>query len=560
MKLNLNMKLLPALVAASLAGCGGGGGGESRGQTVNTQSRAASASASCVDSNQNWQCDDGDAAVASSVGASLYTLTEVRDANNLRTSLRVSEQGKTDVTALSTLRARLATQGKLKAQIDATVNALNTLHGAELESKLSAGFNATQASHPVATEALDAYSRAVFTQVTANATVAAASVTMGTISNDASWASSAGDERRQLSVQSSVVLNNSESNRLYLFDAAQTSVSSREIDLIPPVAPALAGYPKLLRQGMAWLGRAVSVMVDTASAATALTGTPTTGSPVVLQPGKGIAGIQLVNGGSEAFVLLNMLSGLYAQTDCVGTSDGNEGVFKISLSDTAGSRQLSQSPACVHSGFSLIAADASGQQWAAWDAMAQRVWLGHGQTMAHRASLDIKFDADKPPQALAMSPGGRYLAAAGAGRLALINVDTGRVVAQLTGDWASVSQVAFAGGGRRVLVASERQVHAVDLDDGMQLIGKSVHAVAASGETLRGLAVTADGDSYVATSDSRAYWLAASTGLSLGSKALPTGLSVQQATLAGTRLVLLAKGAQDQQFKLMRLPLSITTP
>lgn len=564
--MNMKLKLLPALVAAMCAGCGGGG--EPSGQTVSTNALPASVSIRCLDQNQNWQCDDGDTAIttlatgqallAPSSVSSRYTLEETRDSSNLRTVLRISELGGNTATALSTLRSRLAALGKTTLQIDAVVTALTSAHGAALEALLSAGFTAAQQSHPMALEALNAYSLAVYEQRIAGANVPAFVAAIQAATTEAAWASAPGDERRQLSARSSVVLNNSESNRLYLFDASHTAVSSQEIDLIPPVAPALASYPKLLRQSVAWLGKAVSVFVDTASAATGLAGAPTTGSPVVLQPGKGIAGIQLVGAGETAFVLLNMLSGAYTQGECLSTSDGHEGLFKISLTETAAVRQLSQSPACVHSGFSLIASDASGHQLAAWDATAQRLWLLNGQTMARQASLDLKFEASKPPQALVLTPGGRYMAAAGYGRVALIDIEQGRVVAQLTGSWGNVSQIAFANGGRRLLIASDNLVHTVALDDSLQLISSTAKTVAGAGETLRGLAITADGDSYVAVSDTTAYWHGLS-GTALTSKALPLGLSVQQATLAGQHLVLLARGQQDQQFKLMRLSLNTPT-
>jgi hypothetical protein len=63
----------------------------------------------------------------------------------------------------------------------------------------------------------------------------------------------------------------------------------------------------------------------------------------------------------------------------------------------------------------------------------------------------------------------------------------------------------------------------------------------------------------VATSDTAAYWRTAAAGATLASSTLPSGLTVQQAALAGNRLVLLARGAQDLQFKLMRLPVGLPT-
>ncbi len=568
--MRFNLKPLPALISLMLLGCGGGGTPDANGDSTTAVNASGNATATgltaCVDVNQNWQCDDGDvsktAAAAGTVGftvaASQYVLLESRNAENQRTRLLVSEKGSDNVNGLSTLRTVLKASGQTTAQIAGVEAALLARHGTSMESLLATGYSTTLQTHPMALAALDAYSRAVAAQTSASPTVSAYSASVGTANTDAAWASTEGsDTRRQLSAQSSVVLNNSESNRLYLFDAANAAVSSREIDLIPPAAPVLAGYPKLLRYSVALLEKAVNVMVDTASAATGFANPPSAGSPVVLPPGKGIASIQLTDGGNSALVVMNMLSGVYKGDACLGTGDGNEGLFKVSLTDTTSSRFLKNSPACIHSGFSLIAADAKGTRVAAWDAVGARLWLIDAGTMQKQAAIDLKFDADKPPQALAVTPGGRYLAAAGYGRLALIDLQTGKVAAQLTGDWGNVTQAAFAGGARRVLLASGSQVHSVLLTDAFQLISRSAVSVGAAGQELRGLAVAADGDSYVATSDTTAHWRSASTGAAFGTSNLPSGLTVQQATLAGKRLVVLARGAQDKQFKLLRLPVGL---
>ena len=560
----MTMKLLPALVAAAVAGCGGGGGG-SGGETATT-SIAASSMTACIDVNHNWQCDDGDASRAASATGSQglapktgqVVLLESRDANNRRTRLLVSAMASDLVTGLSTLRTMLAANGKTQAEIAAIEAALSTAHGSQLESLLLAGFSEALNTYPIALAALAAYSGAVAAQSNAQPTLAIYAPTLGGSSTDVTWVSTeAGTVRRQLSAQSSIVLNNSETNRLYLFDASASSVTSREIDLVPPPPPVLASYPKLVRRTLAALDKALSVFVDSASAATAFANPPTGGTPVALEPGKGIAGIQLVDGGNSAFVLLNMLSGKSTTGDCVGTVDGTDGLFKIDLTDAASYRALKGASACVHSGFSLIAADAAGTRVAAWDAAAKQLWLLDGATMQKIASVDLKFDADKPPQALAFTPGGRYLAAAGYGRVTLVDTTTGRLISQLSGDWGNVAQIGFAGGARRLLVASDALVHTVRLDDRLQLIGKSAETVNTDGETLRALAVAADGDSYVATSDARVYWRTTATSAALGSSTLPSGLSVQQATLAGRRMVVLARGAQDQQFKLLRLPIGL---
>lgn len=560
--MTFKMKQLPALVALVVAGCGGGGSAQN-GETATTQATAGTLTA-CVDANANWQCDDGDASsIRSATGATglvptsaQYVLLETRDGQNARTRLLVSAKGSADVSGLSTLRTQLAVAGHTAAQISTLEAALVAKHGSALEGLLASGYASALQNTPLAVAALGRYSLAVAAQSTASPTLTAYAPTLGSPSTDATWASTeATDVRRQLTAQGSTVLNNNESNRLYLFDASATTLASREIDLVPPPTVALAAYSKVVRTTVALLEKAMSVFVDTASAATGFASTPTTGSAVVLEPGKGITGIQMAGNGSSAFVLLNMLSGKSTSDACVGVDGGNEGLFKISLADTSSVRTLKTAPACVHSGFSLLASDAAGARVAAWDATAKRLWIVNGSTLVRQSSIDLQFDAATPPQALAITPGGRYLAAAGYGRLTLVDLHTGKLVVQYTGDWTNVSQIAFAGGARRVLLASDTQVHTVALDDNLQLISRSAVTVATS--TLRGLAVAADGDSYVATSDGTAYWRTAATGAALASSALPSGLTVQQAALAGNRLVLLARGAQDLQFKLMRLPLSL---
>ena len=120
-----------------------------------------------------------------------------------------------------------------------------------------------------------------------------------------------------------------------------------------------------------------------------------------------------------------------------------------------------------------------------------------------------------------------------------------------------MAQIAFANGGRSLLIASGSQVHTLSLDDSLLPIARSVQTVAGSGETLRGLAVVAGGDGYVATSDTQAYWHGFGKNTALARRALPAGLRVQQAALAGKRLVLLAYSSVSQQFNLVRLPIDV---
>jgi len=556
---------LACLAATVVAGCGGGGASTPGETNKSASPLAASTLLACIDSNQNWQCDDGDSTQAASASgatglapvAGKYALLETRDSDNTRTRLLISEPGSTSVTGSSTLRTLLRAAGKTELDI----STLETSLGASASSALESGYASAMQANPQALSALAAYSSAVFAAASTSATAAAVSNTLGTASTaDITWDGTSGTEdSHQVSTYGSTLLSNNESNRLYLFDASATVISNREVDLIPPAEPVVAfrKHSPLARFALATLDKVVSLMVDTVSAATSVSGGAQTGSPVTLEPGKGIAGLQLVNGGQDAYVLMNMLSGKYSGATCKSTSQGNEGLFKISLESSNSYRSLYAAPACVHSGFSLVASDPNGAYPVAWDATGNRLWLLDGATMKERALVDVQFDSDKPPQTLAVSPGGRYLAAAGYGRVALVDLVNQRIVANLTGDWTNATKVVFANGARKVLIASANKVHAISLDNALQPIARSSVTVSAVGEDLRGLAVADDNDSYITSSDKKAYWNTVRSGAALGSSTLPTGLKVQQIALAKDKLVVIAQGTQDSQYKLYRIPVGL---
>ena len=563
------MSRLSACVLLGLSSLGaivscGGGSSDSAPQSGSTVANviAPKALVSCVDVNRNWQCDDGDAArTASAVGAQglaakskEYVLLESRDSNNQRTRLLISEAGSDTVNGLSTLRTILVANGKTAAEIALLESTLSGAFGTELDALLIAGFTEALKSNVLSIAGLTQFSLAAANQKTARPTLAAYAPTIGAGTTDVTWGSNeASSVRRQLSVQNSTVLNNSETNRLYLFDAGLPTVSSREIDLVPPPLPALANYPTAVRRVVAAIDKTLSIMIDTASAATGFYSPPVATPPVPLEPGKGITGIQLVDGGRSAFVLLNMLSGKYTNKECASTADGNEGLFKISLTDTASYRGLKQAPACVHSGFSLLTADTLGTRAVAWDATEKMLWVLDGTTLQKQLRIDVAFEANNPPQSMAITPGGGYLAIAATGRVTLIDLNTGRLVTQLNGDWKTATQMGFANGARRLLIASENQVFSVSLDDSLKLLGTSAAAITPAGSTIRALTVAPDGDSYIAASDAQVSWRTVANNAALGASNLPDGLSVQHAALAGKRLVVLARGNQDKQFKLIRM-------
>jgi hypothetical protein len=562
---------LSALISLGLlASCGGGS--SQNGSTV-PDAVAVKGLSACVDVNQNLQCDDGDisrsVANLGTVGlvpsAQQQVLIEAKNSHNQRTQVWMSVPGSATVNAVSTVQNRLLHSGQTPAQISALEAALQSRHGDEWTTVLQSSLALAQQNQALTlAQQLDNFSLAVLAQGQANPVLLKSTMVLGVPQLDVSWSSqeaATATASRQLVVQGSQVLSHSESNRLYLFDASASAVEASEIDVVPPAPPRLAAYSTWVRRSVAGLEKLVSMVVDTASAATAFVNPPTPGAVPVLPSGKGITQLGWTDqNASSALVNINMLSGKYTSDDCASTLDGDEGLFKVSRNGPGSARWLGSAPACVHSGFTLLATDPTGRRVAAWDTTTSKLWVLDANTLQRLFSTDLKLGA--PPQALATTPGGNYVAAATAGRLALLDLRSGVVVSQLTGAWADVSQIAFAGGGTQVLLASGHQVHSVSLDNALRLIDQTVTNVAPPQKQLRALSVSGDGDSFVATTDAAVYWHSTATASRLAEKALPPGLAVQQAQLAGNTVVVLARGGQDQIFKLMRLPLQTesTTP
>jgi hypothetical protein len=559
------MTYLSALISLGLlASCGAGSSPNSSSGSTVPDAVAMSALSACIDVNQNEQCDDGDisrpVAALGTTGLvpkdGQQVLVESRNMRNQRSGVWMSAPGGAEVNASSTLQNRLRKNGQTGAQIAALEAALQTKHGDDWRMLLNSSLELAQTEQDLPLlQQIDQFSLAVLAQGRANPVMVNAAPKLAPPKLEVSWSSQeAANASRQLAVQGSQVLSFSESNRLYLFDASASVVEAREIDVVPPAPPRLAQYATWVRRSVAGLEKFVSVFVDTASAATAFVTPPTPGTVPVLPSGKGITQLGWVGQGTnQALVNINMRSGKYTSDDCASTLDGDEGLFKVSLNEPGSARWLGTAPACVHSGFTLLATDPTARRVAAWDATTAKLWVLDANTLQRQHSTDLKLGSS--PQALATTPGGNYLAAAAAGRLALVDLRSGAVVSQLTGAWGDVSQMAFAGGGRQVLLASGHQVHVVYLDDALRVIAQAVIDVAPPQIALRALAVSSNGESFVATTDAAAYWHSTVTPKRLSEMALPPGLAVQQAQLAGNTLVVLARGGQDQIFKLMRLPL-----
>ncbi|HEX4509079.1 MAG TPA: hypothetical protein VH328_03340 [Burkholderiaceae bacterium] len=517
------------LLALAAAGCGGGAAGQ-QGQTVGEAAPPASGLLACVDTNRNAQCDDADPSQGvTSAGATglapapdQRVLVEARDARNARTALLVSDAGSAQADGLSTLRAMLGLPVGSPLE-----RALIAANGPQVAQVLETGFAATAAADGVLLPALARFAAAVQAQVSATPTLAAYAPALGAPAAVAAWDDTTGGSASQpMTVYTSTVLGNDDSNRLFILDSDAAQDALSEVDLIP-APPPLALARKPANRWLAALDRVVSIFVDTASAASSVSGDPTS-PPVKLNPGQGIAAAQITHAGAEAVVLLNLQTGLYNDATC---GQGREGIYRVPLAPPNATRDMSTEPVCAHSGFALLAADPAGASIAAWDTNASTLWSIDGSTMKERAVLSLQITA---AQALAVSPGGRFAAVAAPGLVEIVDLLAGQVVANLSGPWADVQGVAFAGGVRRLVIGSGDTLHVVAFDEGMRWV--DTRSTALDGP-LRSFAIAPDGDSLVAATDAGLSWHTVETGDALASAPLPAGLDVQHVAVGSDHLV-----------------------
>jgi hypothetical protein len=497
----------------------------------------------CVDANRNGQCDDADTShsidSAADTGLSpapvQRVLVETRDARNARSALLISDPGSAQADGLSTLRALLGL-----APGSALEQALLATGGAQVAQTLEAGFAASAAADGVMLPAMARFAAAVQAQATATPTLAPFAPVLGAPVAVAGWDdTTGGDASQPMTVHASKVLGNDDRNRLFILDsdAAQDAVS--EIDLLPAPPPLALAHKPPTNRWLAALDRVVSIFVDTASAASSVSGVPTS-PPVELTTGQGIAAAQITRDGAEAVVLLNLQTGQYNDASC---AQGREGIYRVPLSGPDATRALASEPVCAHSGFALLAADPAGASIAAWDTNSRTLWSIDGATMKERAVMSLQIDA---PQALAVSPGGRFAALATPGRVEIVDLLVGHVVANLSGPWVDVHGMAFAGGVRRLVIGSGDTLHVVAFDEGMRWI--DTRSTSLDGP-LRSFAVAPDGDSLVVATDAGLSWRTVETGDLLAAAPLPTGLDVQHVAAGSDHLVLTGLRTAQARFE-----------
>ncbi|WP_293932722.1 hypothetical protein [Iodobacter sp.] len=529
--------LLSSLIAAALSACGGGNSGDAPGDTSNRSGQInTSYQVSCLDSNLNWQCDEGDSAIVYSADSSTlkpdtrqFVLFEERDVQNKRLSLLISEAGKNTANGQSTLKTLLG-------------NGWNENLAKLANGELEAAFAKAIANYPLALAALQNQALAIKAQGIAQPVVTLPKTSISSTADVASWQGGV-DETRQLVSRGSVVLSNTDSNRVYLFDAALAG-SSKEIDLIPALDASLSAAETWIR-GALEKTIATLLMVDTVSAASTVTGPPSTEKPLPLPAGKGLAGVALLKDGKEALLLIKNGKAKSSNSRVCDTS-GSEGVFQVSLDpalSSASYRNLALSPRCLHKGFSLIAANDG--QTVAWDDQSNTLWQLDPKTLQSIRQLPLKLSG---AQAIALA--GRFAAIAAYGQVSIVDLQKGQVLSHLSGDWSNVAALSFAAGQRRLLIASGKTVTTLALDKAMQSSTRSSQLFT---DELRDLAVSMDGDSYAVASDKTLYWRSVEGNLSLGSSDLATGLSVKRITLAAGNALLLSQGAQDLKYRLQRL-------
>lgn len=545
--MKINTLTLACLAASlSLAGCGGGGGSSS-GSTVSDRGQIDSAyKLACIDHNHNFQCDDGDTQKAVSNGetgltpaSDEFVLLEGRDSSNQRNALLISVLGSASVSGLSTLQTLAG--NAWSSELAATFAGQNTL----LETRFA---DAVQ-SQPLALPALYQLSQAIISQADANAEASNAGFSLGEAEALVNWESSNANDNRQLTAFGSRVLSNTESNRLYLFDSSTPSIEASQLDLLPVLETVASNVQQQLIKPLLFaLDQVLDVLIDTASAASSLTGEPSTEVPVTYEPGTGISAVQLVANGSQAYVLMNTASDDYSSDDCL--SKGSEGIFKIDLSSAGSTRELAESTLCAHSGFTLLAADLSGANLVAWEASSQRLWLLNSSLQKQKLINTGVSNA----QALAISPGGQFAALASYGQLAIIDLVQGRNVANLAGNWTNASQVSFSAGLGKVVVTSGKEIHSISLDTAMQWLAATSTSV---GADILTLSSASDGESYVVSTADKLYWYASKTNQQLAQQSVPAKLAVKRTTLANNQLILLGQQLADDRYALFRLPLSL---
>ena len=561
---------LAIITLSSLTSCGDE---SSKGSTLPSNDQKVDSSTlpylACIDQNKNWVCDDADPSLYVSgpgdVGLTPenghYLLLERRNnETNQRESVLASRthivNAKTTLELMLGLMPGNNSVGDAPQYIESTFLETTAILQNTFEKAMQRGILPLQALHSV--------SKAAVEQNTPSPVLAEPIASISNEENLSQWYSNESeDSRRQLAVQGDVALNNSDSNRLYLFQgnaeivtgegnsAYQTpAIGNTEIDLIPLDVATLAATSRLQRRALRLVKSASNLLIDTVSAATQINGEASAGSPIVLAPGQGIVSAEIVNEGREALIIMNMLQGDYTGENCTQGPAVSEGIFRISLEGNNSYRLLEQVKSCIHSGFSLLAANNTGNQYAAWDANEDRLWLFNNDDVAQ--VLDLQLPEGRPVQSIVMTDGGRYLAAIAYGQAIIVDVQSGAILHKITGAWGNVVDASFAGGGRTLTIASEDSVYALQLDDNLYLRQKSIFKTT---ETLRSLAASPDGDSYFAASDNGIHWLN-STGEEIAHYQLPAGLHIQQSAVIHNQLLLLSRGRQDLQFKLQRFTLS----
>lgn len=558
-------KLTLACLAATLglSACGGGGSEPAGSTVVSRDINATDTRIACIDHNHNWRCDDGDLSqsVTSAGNTGLnpasdeFVLLERLDAARQRTLLLLSERGSGTVDGISTLKAMLGERYD-------TFSPSESFNSSDLE----ALFERALQLYPHALTALATASEAVLQQSTVNATLPEVTPTLGEPELVSNWAAESDNDNRQLTAYGSTVLSNTESNRLYLFDAAAASVAASEIDLLPAVELAL-NIPsegtlsswatqtsqklimqKLVEPALRMMASALSIVIDTASAASSITGQPSGEAPVIFEAGTGITSLQLVNNASEAFILVNTADDNFAGNDCA--TKGNEGLYKVALDHDGGYRLLADSTSCIYSGFSLLAADRNGAHVVAWDGTQQKLWLLDG-SLKRQAQIATGVSQ---AQALAISPGGQFAAIAAYGQLAIVDLLQGKTIVNLAGDWANATQVNFAAGLQQIMVSSGNSLHTITLDARMQRLDSRITAFDSD---ILALATADDGESAAVATAKNLAWINSHSGETLSSQSTPARFTPQKIAITNTQLLMVGQQHSDDTIALMRLALSL---
>ncbi|MGQ5521984.1 WD40 repeat domain-containing protein [Chitinimonas sp. PSY-7] len=576
----MRVKLLAVLVVAAFGATGCGGDGGEAGTTVSTVP-ASYSDRLCIDTNQNLACDDGEASLDSATAehsiressltpsaAQRVVLERVGKHDGNRSAVLMSELGSSQVNGLSTLLAFVVASGQATdAQAARTLltERLGKLDDALAET-LTKAYLRYQQQYGSSSLVLAVISQRMLDQRAAVPDVAAEHLKpLFAQMQEMPWLVGSQDDTAETmaAVADVTVLGNAGRNRLFVlrpnsrvseieFENNALAAAERLPAVEPVAAPSVQPFVRAIRVDVVSAAsgggtRPPRPMPPTPVPPTIPPGTgggdPGSGIPPVVdtKPKNKLSQLTLSADGKAAFVLFTTTSGKAVSQSGCGDFPQNTGVFRVDLTDKGEARvvqPLYKLPACTNEGFTQLAADKAGQYVVALSEPEQELYLFDGSDM----HLQRRIKIDWVPQRIAVSPGGRYIALAREGNLALFELATGTRVAAASTTWSVPGDMRFAGVGRLV-VASANTVHVINLSNPAKPLASKVLAQSAE---VRAMDVAGDGQTLaLALADNRIRLLEVNNGQSLGEYV--TRGKADMLVLQSTRLVYGSRQIRDKE-------------